>query len=57
MVSDSSDKRIMKAADAAPIQYADRLLGNLQVDISATKQMLNWSPPFSFEDTFKLKNQ
>ncbi len=33
--------------------YADRLLGNLQIDISATKQILNWSPPFSFEDTFK----
>jgi nucleoside-diphosphate-sugar epimerase len=33
--------------------YADRLLGNLQVDISATKQILNWSPPLSFEDTFR----
>jgi UDP-glucose 4-epimerase len=33
--------------------YADRLFGNLQVDISETKQILNWRPPFSFEDTFK----
>lgn len=33
--------------------YADRLLGNLQVDISATKSTLNWRPPFSFEATFK----
>lgn len=26
-----------------------RLCGNLQVDISATKQLLNWQPPFSVE--------
>lgn len=26
-----------------------RLCGNLQVDISATKQLLNWHPPFSVE--------
>ena len=28
----------------------DRLLGNLQVDISKTREMLGWSPPVSFED-------
>lgn len=33
--------------------YADRLFGNLQVDISETKKILNWHPPFSFEDTFR----
>lgn len=33
-------------------KYADRLLGNLQVDISSTKEILNWSPPYSFEETF-----
>lgn len=35
--------------------YADRLLGNLQVDIAATKQILNWSPPLTFEETFSEK--
>jgi UDP-glucose 4-epimerase len=33
--------------------YANRLFGNLQVDISETKKILNWRPPFSFEDSFK----
>lgn len=33
--------------------YADRLLGNLQVDIEKTKRLLNWKPPYSFEETFK----
>lgn len=33
--------------------YTDRLFGNLQVDITPTLQILNWSPPFTFEDTFK----
>lgn len=33
--------------------YADRLFGNLYVDIEKTKELLNWHPTFSFEDTFK----
>lgn len=33
--------------------YADRLFGNLHVDISKTKTLLEWSAPFTFEDTFK----
>ncbi|MGZ3790554.1 MAG: UDP-glucose 4-epimerase family protein [Bacteriovorax sp.] len=33
--------------------YADRLFGNLQVDIEKTKQFLDWRPPCSFEETFK----
>lgn len=33
--------------------YADRLFGNLQVDINKTKQLLNWHPPYTFKDTFK----
>ena len=32
--------------------YADRLLGDLQVDISKTKKLLQWSPSFSFKETF-----
>ena len=32
--------------------YADRLFGNLQVDIEKTKQLLGWKPPFTFEETF-----
>lgn len=31
----------------------DRLFGNLQIDIEKTKHMLNWKPPYSFEDTFE----
>jgi len=31
----------------------DRLLGSLQVDISHTKETLNWKPPQSLEDGFK----
>lgn len=34
-------------------QYANRLFGNLQVDIDETKKILNWTPPYSFESTFK----
>jgi nucleoside-diphosphate-sugar epimerase len=34
--------------------YADRLLGNLQVDIGKTKSLLGWKPKFGFEDTFNL---
>lgn len=33
--------------------YADRLFGNLQVDIEKTKQLLDWKPPYSFVETFK----
>ncbi len=33
--------------------YANRLFGNLHVDISKTKDLLNWKPPYTFEDTFK----
>lgn len=33
--------------------YADRLFGNLQLDISETKRILNWKPPYTFEETFK----
>lgn len=32
--------------------YAERLFGNLQVDISETKKNLDWTPPYSFEQTF-----
>ena len=31
----------------------DRLVGSLQVDISHTKETLNWMPPQSLEDGFK----
>lgn len=31
----------------------DRLLGSLQVDITHTKETLNWTPPQSLEDGFK----
>lgn len=33
--------------------YADRLFGNLHVDIEKTKMLLDWKPPFTFEETFK----
>jgi UDP-glucose 4-epimerase len=32
---------------------ADRLFGNLQLDISHTKQILNWEPPLSFHQAIK----
>lgn len=32
----------------------DRLIGSLQVDISHTKKTLNWQPPYSVEEGFKL---
>ncbi|WP_076919861.1 SDR family oxidoreductase [Pseudoalteromonas sp. SK18] len=32
----------------------DRLTGSLQLDISHTKNTLNWSPPYSVEHGFKL---
>ncbi|PSU68051.1 UDP-glucose 4-epimerase [Photobacterium phosphoreum] len=31
-----------------------RLIGSLQVDISATKKQLNWVPPYKLEDGFKM---
>lgn len=35
--------------------YADRLFGDLQVDISKTKALLKWKPPYTFESTFSEK--
>jgi len=32
----------------------DRLTGSLQLDITHTKNTLNWAPPYSVEDGFKL---
>ena len=32
----------------------DRLVGSLQVDITHTKNTLNWAPPYSVEDGFKF---
>ncbi|HXH73901.1 MAG TPA: SDR family oxidoreductase [Bacteriovoracaceae bacterium] len=34
--------------------YSERLLGNLQVDISETKSRLNWRPTYTFEETSLL---
>ena len=35
-------------------QYlAERLLGNLQVNISKTREMLDWTPPVSVNDGFR----
>lgn len=33
--------------------YADRLLGNLQINISKSQRVLGWTPKFSFQDSFK----
>ena len=33
--------------------YTNRLFGNLHVDIAKTKSLLNWQPPYTFEETFK----
>jgi nucleoside-diphosphate-sugar epimerase len=33
--------------------FADRLLGNLQVDITKTKELLNWQPPFTVAEGLK----
>jgi nucleoside-diphosphate-sugar epimerase len=33
--------------------FADRLLGNLQVDITKTKELLNWRPPFTVAEGLK----
>ncbi len=32
--------------------YANRLFGNLHVDIEKTKHLLEWTPPFTFLETF-----
>ncbi|MGF1753413.1 SDR family oxidoreductase [Vibrio makurazakiensis] len=31
-------------------QFSQRICDNLQVDITKTKSLLNWSPPFAFEE-------
>lgn len=33
--------------------FADRLFGNLQVDIEKNKTLLGWEPKYSFQETFK----
>lgn len=33
--------------------FADRLLGNLQVDITKTKELLDWHPPFKVAEELK----
>lgn len=33
--------------------YSARLFGNLQVDIEKTKKLLDWKPPYTFNDTFE----
>jgi nucleoside-diphosphate-sugar epimerase len=33
--------------------FAERLLGSLEVDISKAKKLLSWSPPMSMEDELK----
>lgn len=33
--------------------FADRLIGNLQVDISKTKNILDWAPAVSINDGLK----
>lgn len=49
---------IMKfiAALLGKTSYADRLFGNLHVDIEKTKTRLEWKPPFTFEETYKNLN-
>jgi nucleoside-diphosphate-sugar epimerase len=32
---------------------SQRLCGSLQVDISKTKEMLNWRPPYSLAESMK----
>lgn len=36
--------------------FSQRIFGNLQVDISQTKKILNWKPPHTFESTFVKKD-
>jgi len=38
---------------AGKVDAVDRLLGSLQVDITYTKDRLNWAPPITLEDGFK----
>lgn len=33
--------------------FAERMFGNLHVDITKNKELLNWTPPFNFQETFK----
>ena len=33
---------------------ADRLLGSLQVDISKTRELLDWNPPFTVDDSLRM---
>lgn len=33
--------------------FSDRLFGNLHMDISKNKELLNWEPPYTFQETFK----
>jgi len=33
--------------------FADRLCGNLQIDITKTKELLNWQPPFTLAEGLK----
>jgi len=33
--------------------FSDRLFGNLHLDISKNNELLSWTPPYSFQDTFK----
>lgn len=33
--------------------FADRMFGNLHVDISKNKELLGWIPPYDFQETFK----
>lgn len=33
-------------------EYVERLIGDLQVDITSTKKLLNWEPPYSVCDSF-----
>lgn len=34
-------------------RLALRLMGSLEIDISKTQEVLNWTPPFSFEESIK----
>lgn len=42
------------AAMLGKASVAQRLCDNLQVDITKTKEMLNWSPPLSLDDGLKV---
>jgi nucleoside-diphosphate-sugar epimerase len=34
-------------------EVAERLLGNLQVDISKTKELLGWAPPYGVDESLR----